>query len=241
MQRLNTEIRNVDSLTTAEIGDMFALYQCYYDATSAARFEQDLLQKQYVIELRDPDLNLRGFSTLALIDFDFNGQHQRAIYSGDTIIHDAYWGSQALPLAWAHLAGRLKAEAPTVPLYWLLIVKGHRTYRYLTLFANEYFPNRRYPTPSRVQALMDFLAQSQFGDAYQPDAGVIRYPQSQGHLKKAWASTPDYLLNKPNVRFFLERNSGFANGDELVCLTELRTSNLRSLVLREFTKASEGV
>jgi hypothetical protein len=240
MQPLNAEVRTVDSLIAAEIGEMFELYESYYDATSNERFQQDLQQKQYVIQLRDPDSRLRGFSTLALIDYHFNGQHQRAIYSGDTVIHDAYWGGQALPLAWAHLAGRIKAEAPTIPLYWLLIVKGHRTYRYLTLFSNEHFPNRRHPTPPKIQALMDFLAQKQFGEAYQVDEGIVRYPHSHGHLKKAWATTPDHLLKKPNVRFFLERNPGYAKGDELVCFTELGIMNLRSHVLRAFTDASSN-
>jgi len=234
MQPLNTEIRRIDSLTASQIEEMFALYQCYYDSSSAERFKRDLQQKHHVIVLRDIDSNLRGFSTLALITYCFEGKQQRAIYSGDTVIHDAYWGSQALPLAFAHLAGRIKAEAPSIPLYWLLIVKGHRTYRYLTLFSNNYFPCRRQPTPLSVQALIDHMAYLQFGDAYQRELGIVRYQHSHGHLNKDLAITAEHLLKKPNVRFFLERNPGFANGDELVCLTELCVENLRSHVLRAF-------
>jgi len=239
MQSLSAGYKTAGSLTGFQVGEMFELYQSYYEATCPQRFRQDLQQKHYVIELRDRDSVLRGFTTLALIDFRFEGQQRRAIYSGDTVIHDAYWGSQALPLAWADLAGRIKAEAPSVPLYWLLIVKGHRTYRYLTLFAQDYYPNRRQSTPPSVQRLMDYLARLQFGDAYQREAGIVRYPSSHGHLKKNWAVTADHLLQKPNVRFFLQQNPGFDRGDELVCLTELCVGNLRSHVLRAFVDASE--
>jgi hypothetical protein len=38
------------------------------------------------------------------------------------------------------------------------------------------------------------------------------------------------------VRLFLDRNAGYADGDELVCLTELCASNLRSIARREFLR-----
>ena len=103
--------------------------------------------------------------------------------SGDTIIDHRFWGEQTLPLAWCCLAGRIKARQPDLPLYWLLIVKGDRTYRYLNVFSKTYYPNRRYPTPPETQSLIDHLAAARFGRHYLPESGLIRYPESQGHLK----------------------------------------------------------
>jgi hypothetical protein len=240
MHHLDTEVRSVTSLSEGVINEMYCLYEQYYAASSIEHFRQDLEEKQYVIVLQDNNLVLRGFSTVALIDYNFNNQRQRAIYSGDTVIHHDYWGSQSLPLAWAHLAGSLKSENPSVPLYWLLIVKGHRTYRYLTLFSRRYYPSWRMNTPKETQDLMDYLAQQKFGDAYCHEKGIVRFERSHGHLREVWASTPEYLLNKPHVRYFLDRNPGFHRGDELVCLTELHEDNLRSHVLRAFTDALQN-
>ena len=237
MHRLETEIRSVASLSEAEIHAMYRLYQQYYDASQAECFQRDLEEKNYVIALKDKASLWRGFSTVALIEFTFNNKKQRAIYSGDTVIHHAYWGSQSLPLAWSQLAGNLKSQAPTTPLYWLLIVKGHRTYRYLSLFAKSYYPSWRVDTPKETQDLMDYLARKKFGDAYRPDKGIVSFESSRGHLKQNWAATPKHLLKKPDVRYFLERNPGYHRGEELVCLTELREDNLRSHVLRAFTQA----
>lgn len=239
MRQLNTEIKLVSSLSEGEIQDMYHLYVQYYAACERPQFDSDLTEKKYVVLLRGGDDILRGFSTLVVLDFTFKQKRRRAIYSGDTVIHHDYWGSQSLSLAWSHLAGSLKLEAPSIPLYWLLIVKGHRTYRYLSLFAKRFYPTWRHGTPKETQDLMDYLARYKFGDAFKPDEGIIRFEQSRGHLKGSWADVPEHLLKKPDVRFFLDRNPRYQQGDELVCLTELCEENLRSHALRAFTDAMQ--
>ncbi len=234
MELLNAETRTVASLSSSEIFAMFDLYHRYYAASERTRFEADLRDKDYVILLKDVEGIFRGFSTLAVYDFDFAGRARRALYSGDTIIHHDFWGSQALPLAWCQMAGRIKAEAPEIPLYWFLIVKGHRTYRYLSLFARRFYPTWRYPTPADVHALMDHLAAGKFGEHYDPRRGVVHFHRSRGHLRGDWARIPEHVRNKPDVRFFLQRNPDYHRGDELVCLTELHADNLRSHALRAF-------
>jgi len=237
MERLNAETRPVTSLSGDEVHDMFALHRAYYDASDKQRFEHDMRKKDYVVLLKDQEGIFRGFSTLAVYDFEFANRKSRALYSGDTIIHHDFWGSQALPLAWCQMAGKLKAEAPDKPLYWFLIVKGHRTYRYLSVFAKRFYPTWRYETPTEAQAMIDHLAKQKFGDDYNCDKGVVQFKQSRGHLRQDWADIPDHMRKKPDVRYFLQRNPAHAQGDELVCLTELCEENLRSHALRAFREA----
>lgn len=217
---------------------MLRLYCRYYEACDGERFQRDLAEKDYVILLHDLQGDLRGFSTLEVLAFEYDGRPQRAVFSGDTIVHHQFWGGQTLPLAWCRLAGRIKAQAPGLPLYWFLISKGHRTYRYLPLFAKRFYPTWRYETPSAIQALMDGLARQKFGDTYDPSTGLIRFPRSHGHLRTPWAEVDSRLSEKPDVRYFLNRNPGHRRGDELVCLTELCSDNLRSHALRAFSAAA---
>ncbi|HHI92667.1 MAG TPA: hypothetical protein ENK04_04000 [Gammaproteobacteria bacterium] len=237
MERLSAEIRPVTSLSNNDVHDMFELYDAYYDASDIQCFEHDMGKKDYVVLLKDQEGVFRGFSTLAVYEFDFDNRERRVLYSGDTIIHHEFWGSQALPLAWCQMAGKLKAEVPDKPLYWFLIVKGHRTYRYLSIFAKRFYPTWRYETPAETQAMIDHLARQKFGDDYKHDKGVVQFKQSRGHLRKNWVEIPEYMRKKPDVRYFLQRNPGHARGDELVCLTELCQGNLRSHALRAFREA----
>lgn len=226
MNRLSAEVHARAALPDALREGMFALYHRYFTATSWERFCDDLAGKDRVVVLRDGDGALAGFSTLAVLAVEVDGQRHRALYSGDTIIDRAHWGQSTFVQAWCRLAGELKAEAPAQPLHWLLTVKGYRTYRYLPLFARRFFPTCRGPTPPPVRRLVDALARHKFGRAYQADTGVVRYPDSRGQLRSDWAGVPESARRKPDVAFFLERNPDYARGDELVCITELSATNL---------------
>ncbi len=234
MPTLNAETHLRRDLTNGLTRSLFTLYDKYYDGTDYSLFLQDLSNKDYVILLRDNNGAIQGFSTLAVLPFEFEANTQRAIFSGDTIINHYHWGERTLPIAWCHLAGQIKASAPEQPLYWFLIVKGYRTYRYLSLFSKRFFPTWRHDTPPQYQALMNYLATMKFGSAYDPQRGVIRFPTPHGYLRKPWADIRPAIRDKPDVRYFLERNPGYEKGDELMCLTELCPENLRSHARQAF-------
>ena len=118
---------------------MYRLYSRYYAGGSHSRFMQDLSQKDYCILLQDERQAVRGFTTLAISEHVISNQRLRCLFSGDTVIQHQFWGEQTLPRAWCRFAGHLKAQEPQLPLYWLLIVKGHRTYRYLKVFPGVIF------------------------------------------------------------------------------------------------------
>ena len=233
MARLSATIRSRSDICDEEVTGMYRLYESYYDATSASVFRSDLDGKQFVIALRE-GRELRGFSTLALIDFAFESCAGRALFSGDTIIDHRYWGEQTLARAFCRFAGRLKAAEPNVLLYWWLISKGYRTYRYLTAFSKNYYPSPFAPAPPEFRLCLDALAAMRFGSAYDPERGVIRYPNSRGHLKPQWATVKPSARRRPEVSYFLERNPRFHLGEELCCLTALDANNLRSFARRAF-------
>jgi hypothetical protein len=85
-----------------------------------------------------------------------------------------------------------------------------------------------------MQALMDDLARERFGDDYDTAAGVIRFAKSRGHLRAPFATVNKAHRWLPEVEFFLQRNPGYARGDELVCLCELAADKLRPLGRRIF-------
>jgi len=212
---------------------MYALYAEYYDSTSRDMFADDLQEKTHVILLRNGD-QLCGFSTLALVESERSGKPFRYIFSGDTIIHRNHWGDQSLALAFCHFAGQAKARQPDIPLYWFLISKGHRTYRYLHVFSHTYWPCYFDDSCAEWQAVLGVIAHRKFGDAYDPKTSVIQFASSHGHLRPDWADVRDDLKLRPEVDYFLKRNPGYRHGDELACITELRKDNLRSVAKRAF-------
>jgi hypothetical protein len=233
-RQLSATIDRVAMLDERAVGAMYELYDQYYDATSRPLFEADLRNKDYVVTLRESSGALAGFSTLAVLEADVGGRRLRAIYSGDTIIDHAHWGTQALAFTWIRFAGSIKAMQPDLPLYWFLIVKGHRTYRYLSAFSVRFYPHWQSPTPDTTRDIMDVLARQRFASAYDARRGVVSFPRARGPLKPEWAVIEETEASRRDVAFFLRSNPGYAGGDELVCLTELASDNLRPLARRVF-------
>jgi hypothetical protein len=232
--KLTSQILKVADLSNEERTNMFAIYSEHYDATSLSQFIEDLVEKDTVILLRDRQSILRGFSTLMIWSSTTPQGTARVLFSGDTIISRGYWGTQALSFNWLRHAGKIKKEQPETRLFWLLIVKGHRTYRYLPTFSIEYYPDWRRRTPDWAQSLIHQFAFEKFGSAYRPNRGIVQFEQSRGQLIPALASLSAEEKKRPDVAFFLERNPGYDRGDELVCICELDTNNLKPIARRYF-------
>ncbi len=231
---LETSIVDISNLTEVERAAMFALYHGNYDGGDSSIFFRDLDAKNCAVVLRDEDGVVRGFSTVAIYNELYLGSPVRVLYSGDTIIEPAYWGQNQMSKAWLELAGSIKQEAPQTPLYWLLIVKGHRTYRYLSLFSNEYFPRKNCETPSETQSLMDYLAHKKFGNQYDPQTGLVKFTEPRSYLNSTLAVIPEKDSGRLDVQYFLSRNPRYFEGDELLCLCELSAEKLTRLARQWF-------
>lgn len=229
-KKIAFELREIAGLDSVVRERMYELMRAGYRRINRERFESDLERKQMAGLLRDEAGQVQGFTTMALYPLEFRGRPINVLFSGDTFIAPAYWGSQQLVRGFCQTAGRLRARHPDRPLYWLLISKGHRTYLYLPLFTRRYFPAPA-PRPELAE-LVDFCARRLFEESWHPDAGVLRFPESRGELSAELAqSTYDKRENR-HVAFFLEKNPGFYRGEELVCLTELDPANLKSVARR---------
>ncbi len=212
-------------LSEPDLGAMFTVFQESFAGATHDIFNRDLSNKDWVIILRDKQAGcIQGFSTLALYETSAGGQRLSVVYSGDTIIRPAFWGTPELPRTWIKTV--LARSATMVqPLYWLLISSGYKTYRFLTIFFKEYYPSVSGPTPPDQQALMDALAAERFGDEYCPSQGIVRFAVGATPLLAGVADLNAERLRDPHIAFFAARNPGYDRGDELVCLARVHPDN----------------
>jgi hypothetical protein len=205
---------------------MYRLFETYYDGADRDCFEKDLGEKNEVVTIWHDGV-LCGFTTSQWYLFAHEGREVAVLYSGDTIIDQRYWGHQELASAWLRQVGHWARQCPDCPLYWLLIVKGHRTYRYMPAFGLEFVPNwRETSNTAGLLSLRNALARHRFGDEFDERTGVVRF-RDGNRLRSSLAHPTERERNKPDVAFFLESNPGYINGDELVCLCPLTAENMR--------------
>jgi hypothetical protein len=211
-------------LSHAEQLELRALLEVYFDGVTAVQFERDLAEKDWVLRVFSGE-RLVGFSTVALGEVEVAGRWVNVVYSGDTIMAPEAWGSPVLARGWIGLVRQACAGLPVRPCYWLLLSSGFRTYRFLPVFWREFWPRHAVPMPDAERVLRDTLATERFGPAYDPVAGVVRFSSPQ-RLRSKLAAVPENRSRDSHVAFFLAQNPGHADGDELVCLTELSDGNL---------------
>ena len=212
-------------LTPAERAAMLTLLDRHFAGVTPAQFDLDLAEKQWVILLHDTSGALIGFTSLRLETLEAPISCH-LLSSGDTIIDPRAWGGTALMRAWlaAVLALRERVGRDR-PFYWLLLVSGFRTYRFLPLFWHDFHPRQPSAGASSLAPRLPPLARLRYGEAFDPASGLVRFPHPQ-RLRPHLAGIPAGRMRDPHVAFFAARNPGHAEGDELVCLTELDEANL---------------
>lgn len=219
-------VASVDAGTRARSWTLFA---AAYAGADRRRFESDFAAKQRVILLHDPaDGSLQGFSTIHV--GTVAGEHSATVvFSGDTVIAPAYWGSKALQQAFAGVLIREKLRRPGRPLYWFLISKGYKTYLMLARAFPRSVPRVDRADDPQLRAILDTVAAQRFGPAYDPRSGVIRHVVPLEAVRAGLCPVDATLLADPDIAFFVARNPGRDRGDELACLAQVR---LRDCVRR---------
>ena len=211
-------------LTLGQKSGMFQLLSRHFAGVTPEQFARDLAEKNLAL-LLEREETFVGFSTLLAYTTTFEGEMLNVIYSGDTIVTPEAWGTTALPRAWVAGVDNLRATLPPARCFWLLLTSGFRTYRFLPVFWREFFPRFDAPSPPEMQRLLDQLARERFGSQFDSRTGIVRFTHPQ-RLRASLQNIPHGRENDPHVTFFRLRNPGHADGDELVCLTELCPENL---------------
>jgi hypothetical protein len=222
---VNGRLMERGALNPTHRGEMLALLRSHFEGVTIEQFERDLEEKSWVVLIEDLEGRIRGFSTLVLWRETFGKRSLSIIFSGDTIMDRAAWGTTTLLRAWFDAVRRLTPRDAGGKVYWLLSCSGYRTYRFLPVFWREFWPRYDAATPTRTQALMNHLAVERFGRFYDRSRGLVCFPHA-ARLRDDLCRVPAGRLRDPHVAFFVTRNPGWRRGNELVCLCDVSRANL---------------
>ena len=235
MKKLNSKIIKIKQIDNLLLQNMFELMNQTYDGTSLEKIEKDLSNKDYILLLTDKQQNLQGFTTMQIFDFQLKSKPVTVIYSGDTVISKDFLGELELMQSWWQFVCEIQQKNHTIDIYWMLISKGWRTYKFLPVFFNEFYPNKNEQTPAEFQDFIDNLGIFKFPEEYKN--GLV-CPHHPDYLKNGENDVPSHRKNDADIQFFLTKNPNFYKGDELVCTTKLHYNNLTNTGLRFLHKQS---
>jgi len=217
---------------------MYELFCTQFEDVSREQFMLDLDEKNWVLLLRRDDDSLSGFSCMHFYDVSVDDRELTVVYSGDTVIHIETWADSALSYYWMGAVDYLRRLHGKESVYWFLLVSGYRTYRFLPVYSQVYFPRYDQPTPDNIQAVMDKVARDRFGERYNAQTGIVCLDVPPV-LKEEFRGIPDNRLTDPHVAFFEECNPGHERGDELVCFSMLSEETMTRLGRRTWIKGQK--
>lgn len=216
--RLRAELARVVSLTDTTRMALWELYRAHYERVDEARFFADLDGKRDIILLRDPrDQALYGFSTLDVSEHRVGERRFTIVFSGDTLVAASHQGQSALHRAFVGYVLKVALRSRH-PVYWLLISKGYKTYLLLSRNFPEHWPRCDRETPPHIVQLLDVACRDRFGAAWDPGRGIVQFVPPGPRLIEGVSPLPPEHEQPPDIRFFVARNPGHAEGDELCCL-----------------------
>jgi hypothetical protein len=211
------------SLTEPQRAQMLALMQVCYAGVSPERFAQDLADKQYVILLSARRTGeLVGFSTLRVAEEQVEGRTAEVVFSGDTVIHPDYWGQKELQVRFLYFMLGRKLRHPLRPVLWLLLSAGYKTYLLVVNHFPRTVPRHDWQPPEERTSLLGALCTRWFGEQFDPARGTVRFSGAHYRVRDGVAPIDRQAATHPHIAFFAQRNPGHVDGEELVCLAEVR-------------------
>ena len=235
--RVAAAYHRIADIDVHDIRQMYAVYSQYYDNTTWEVFLHDLSRKTGAFLVRKvSDGRVVGFSTLMICDITVGRRTVHAMFSGDTVIERAFWGSRALQLEFYKFLLAEKLRNPRRPIYWLLISKGYKTY---LLLANNFY--NFYPRVDQqdhdLADIVDAYCEQMFPAYYRREKGILDFGADYQPLRGDVAEINDRMrLENPKIRFFEERNPEWQRGTELPCIGEITWKDLAKFVTRYLTK-----
>ena len=227
---LTTEISSIELVDEKHIEELLALFNRFYKNVTQTKFVSDFKQKQWVIILRASN-SIVGFSTQTISVLNMEEEDNTMfLYSGDTVVSPEYWQKSHLSGAFCHLMIYLIDKFPLKSIYWFLTSKGYRTFRYLPVFFNSFYPDIK--ENHDLKKVLDSVAENQFSHRYNAETGIIKPDPQDNMLKESKYSMPYGREKSRYIDFFMKKNPHCMNGDELACIAAIKKDNFKKTIFR---------
>jgi hypothetical protein len=222
--KLSCRFFNTRDISIGKMLEMHALFSQYYHNADLATFIQDMNAKKGVLILKNKTENrIVGFSTYNEIELEHNGRRAIGVFSGDTIVEEAYWGNKKMHTTFAMKMLATKVKNPSAHVFWLLISKGYKTYLLMTNNFQRFYPchNKR---DVELEDLVDQYCNKLYPSYYNQEKRILDFGEGYHSLKNDAANidiTPGMRASNDNIRFFDNKNPEWRRGTEMPCIGEI--------------------
>jgi hypothetical protein len=205
-------------LTEEEIEEVYRFACDFIDGDFSLETQREVLfnNYDYICFFRDRMTgHLNGTLTYLIETREKDGKKFTLIKSGMAFFKRMYTGgpmfylASLMPCLWQLI------KHPSRPVYLMTWTISYQSYLFTAKNVTTY-PRYDLPeVPEFERSLLDEFGRK-ISDSYNPQTFVASRRSDVGRLNLSLNTIPDSLMKNPHVKFFVETNPGWLNGDGLV-------------------------
>jgi hypothetical protein len=224
--------RDLDPAARATIAA--ALYAIYCERSGGLTCEQFtaffLYEQTRLCLMYDAQRQLVGFCNATLMHIEHGGQ-PHAVFAAGVYIRRAYKASHIAARFGLTEALRFRARHPNTPLAYMAIASNPAPYRLFAQVMPRFYPSRHVPAPAALDPLVRLIA-ARRGLRFVSEDDPWLVHAATPPTDPTSAAQAASLIDDPDARFYLTRNSGFADARALLVWIPLDTANILGALLR---------
>lgn len=210
----------------------FELLSRHFESVTWGQFNKDFHEKEYVAVLRD-GATVVGFSTMAVFPvLAPSGKQFHIAFSGDTAIEFKARNSLGFGITLSSFFREKISEHGDGNVWYVLISKGWRTYKAMEFMFHNFSPSPSRQTDAEESEVMEAFGTTRYPHRFVKEHQILRAKVGDQRLRD---TSPDLFIPHTELGdFFVQRNPGFKEGDELICVARLSYSNFTERFKRCF-------
>ncbi|WAC89570.1 hypothetical protein [Mycobacterium sp. Aquia_213] len=193
------------------------LYGCTRDELEEVMFSAGDIDLILCYGVHD---ELVGFSFAGIEHIEHAGR-TFAVFTAGGFFRPGYHGGVRSILFGLGQATRAKLRNPRIPVGYLTRCTTPAVYRLLASKMPRVYPNRRYPTPTDIEELVQAISAGRHYTVMGENPWVVGSIGKMHHPSRLRRLEYD-----PEVRFYTELNPRFAEGEALLAWTPLDVANI---------------
>ena len=226
--RTTIEYVPVAALSPAQWDEAWRFAERFTDTVRAV-FEASVREKKEAVFLRERgSRRLVGMGTVDVYTVDHAGERRIVIYPGNTLLDPDVRGANIVQRVGVRCFLRERLRHPRRPIYLFYDTFSYKSYVMLPRNFAEFWPRRDRPMPPDVAAFLDALGRQRYGERWDPSRRLCR--RGERRLKAGVATATAADLADPDIRFYVDANPGYTEGDMLAVLAPLHAGNWRAVV-----------
>ncbi len=194
--------------------------------SSTEGLQEDLAKRDRLAVFMNADqTELAGISTYDVVHERFDGRPAVMIFSGNTWVHPDWRGKNLTTWFGLITFFRVRFRYLFTPIYLFFGSSNYKSYLFLARNLRTYWPRRDRPTPDWESGYIQHLARRVYDAEIDPETLVWQSGAGRA-FKQADTEAGKRAETDPDVRFYVETNPGYVQGERLMCLAPMSLTNI---------------